>query len=267
MFQGVLAGVTDIGEVWADVVESMALNKFNTLPFLGLYPEETATIIYRELLNKFPALTEEYQGLKLLYPCCWGGRQWVHTTKKLITSREDMKGVKFIGSGGTAEWLDLMGAVPVNVFFQDWYTSLQKGLVEGTVGNWPPINASGSTLLLKYHTGISVPLTISAAPVIMNPASWNRLPPDIQKIFEDLDSWFVETRINFVARQQNEDIYKRTLEAGDTYVELSPEEMQSWVDVAKPLHEKWIEEMEAKGKPGRALYEELQRLMKEYSKK
>ena len=52
---------------------------------------------------------------------------------------------------------------------------------------------------------------------------------------------------------------------GHTIVNLTPEEMKPWYAAVKPIHEAWIEKMEAKGLPGRQVFEEAQRLTKKYS--
>ena len=54
-------------------------------------------------------------------------------------------------------------------------------------------------------------------------------------------------------------------EMGHTFLELAPGEIEKWQEAAKPIHDDWIQRAEAIGKPGRALYDEILRLVKEYS--
>ena len=42
--------------------------------------------------------------------------------------------------------------------------------------------------------------------------------------------------------------------------------MKLWRQAAQPLHDKWIEETEAKGLPARAVYNEAKRLIGEVTK-
>jgi TRAP-type C4-dicarboxylate transport system substrate-binding protein len=93
--------------------------------------------------------------------------------------------------------------------------------------------------------------------------TWNKLPPDIQKIIMDVSAWAAE---DFTATRAAEIEKARALceEAGHTIIELTPEEIQVWIDWAKPIHEHWIEETEAKGLPARAVLEEAKRLIKAY---
>jgi hypothetical protein len=47
-----------------------------------------------------------------------------------------------------------------------------------------------------------------------------------------------------------------------TFTELTPQEIKVWYDlVKKPIHDRWIAEAEAKGLPGRAVYNETLRLI------
>jgi len=97
----------------------------------------------------------------------------------------------------------------------------------------------------------------------MNPASWDSLPADIQKIFNDLDPWLFQRRIDILIETQNEYIEKAK-QAEQTFYTLSDSERALWLDAAKPTHETWIETTEARGEPARAVYNELMRLIAKY---
>ena len=99
--------------------------------------------------------------------------------------------------------------------------------------------------------------------VVMNPDSFNNLPPDIQKIFLDLEPWFNERRLALQTEQEDGAIQK-CKELGHTFAELSPEVTQEWMAAAKPIHDGWIADVESKGKPGQAFYNEVQQLIKKY---
>ena len=45
--------------------------------------------------------------------------------------------------------------------------------------------------------------------------------------------------------------------------EITEEEMKLWKASAKPLAEKWIADMAAKGLPGQAVYDEVEKLIAE----
>jgi TRAP-type C4-dicarboxylate transport system substrate-binding protein len=99
----------------------------------------------------------------------------------------------------------------------------------------------------------------------MNPESWKKLTPDLQKILEDACKWQEEE----ILKPDEIDIQAALKFAQDNNhktIHLTAEEKQQWVDYAKPAHEKWIAENSAKG-PAQAIYDEAKRLIAEYAKK
>jgi TRAP-type C4-dicarboxylate transport system substrate-binding protein len=53
---------------------------------------------------------------------------------------------------------------------------------------------------------------------------------------------------------------------GNNFIELTQEETDKWRTAVKPVHEKWVEDMEKKGLPGRRVFEEAKKLSKKYTK-
>jgi TRAP-type C4-dicarboxylate transport system substrate-binding protein len=268
ILRSVQAGVADISDFWLDAVPgTMPLNLVTELPFLGWPDPATATIIYRELFNMIPELEAEYEGVKVLYPTMSGElTSYVHTNSKLVKSAADLKGLKIGGGGNTARWLDAMGAIPVFVPFEDTYMSLDRGLIEGHTGTFGWQEGAGCVELTPYHTVIGATLSHVYNPLIMNPDSWDRLPPDIQQIFDDLDSFYTDLRIGFEMESETNELRITKEELGHTYFTLPPEETKLWIDAGKPIHEKWLADTEAQGLPATEVYEEIQRLIAEYSK-
>jgi len=266
VLRSVQAGVADISDFWLDAVPgTMSLNLGIELPFLG-WPDPTkATLIYRELFNTIPELEAEYEGLKVIYPTMWGELAgYVHTNNKLVKSAADLKGLKIQGGGNNARWLDAMGAIPVFVPYEDTYMSLDRGLIEGHTGTFGWQEGSGCVELTPYHTVIGAILMMGYNPLVMNPDSWDSLPPDIQKIFGDLDEFYTELRVGYELESETNELRITKEELGHTYFTLPPEEMKLWVDAAKPIHEKWIADTEAQGLPATEVYEELLRLIAAY---
>jgi TRAP-type C4-dicarboxylate transport system substrate-binding protein len=93
---------------------------------------------------------------------------------------------------------------------------------------------------------------------------WKSLPVDLQKIIEDATRYRVEEilRRNISDIQRAEDYARKK---GNTFFNITPEDFVMWQEVAKKTHEKWIADQEAKGLPGKAVYDEARRLIKEYT--
>jgi TRAP-type C4-dicarboxylate transport system substrate-binding protein len=241
----------------------MALNFYFDLPFLGWNTSENALKVEKELYKRFPEMTEEFQGLKVLYILVANDANWMMTTNKQVQTSEDLKGMKFISHGYAAKWYQLMGATPVKLSWPDFYTSMEKGVVDATLGSFGAHIASGMIELTNYYTLVPTPMRMGFFHQLMNPDSFNGLPPDIQKILLDLEPWVVGRRLE-LEKEMDKIGVPMAEELGATFVELSPEVTQEWIDAASPVHEEWISAIEGQGKPARALYDELMKLLEEY---
>jgi TRAP-type C4-dicarboxylate transport system substrate-binding protein len=97
---------------------------------------------------------------------------------------------------------------------------------------------------------------------IINQQTYDSLPPDIQKIMDDLTPWFSQEmcRAYEEAGKEGRDL---TLEANRTIYSPTPDELQEWITALEPLQEEWVNDMEAKGKPGAKMLEEMLRIANE----
>ena len=143
--------------------------------------------------------------------------------------------------------------------------SLDRGLADGITSHYPVLHGFGILKLLPYHTMFGAGAVMSLDMMIMNLKTWNKLPPDIQKIFEDLSPWFAQEAIKMDLGYEGM-VIGQAKEMGHKFIYPTPNEMQQWIDAVQPVHEKWIKETEEKGLPARAVYEEAKRLVKEYGK-
>lgn len=247
----------------------MQLNSIFSLPNLEFPPPEKAIFIIQELLDKFPEMMAEFEGVELiqvgtivLIPT------YFHTVNKQVKSVADLKGLKFgiAGGGGpTGIWMENLGIVPVAISFEDFYVSLERGLIDGHISDFGPQFAQGTLELCPYKADMGSALSIGYHPIIMNPDSFHSLPPDVQKIFKDRELWEFFTK-TLQAEEEGQSIagYARTKELGHTYVTLSEADKELLFEAAVPVHEAWIADVEAKGKPGREVYDEMMRIRDKY---
>jgi len=265
----VLAGVADIADYWPTAAPGEApLQEMLYLPFLGFPSSQVATTVVEEIFDSgvIPELNAELQGAKMLYPCMASETtSYIHHTSKLIETVADLEGMKIIADGVMATYFDSLGAVSQFVPFEDTYTSLSTGMVEGHNGGFGWMFGSGVVELTPYHTDIGGIAMAGYAPVIMNPDSWNSLPAEIQVIFTDLADFYYEQRIGAELGAQAGGLDFTTNVLGHEYYDFPPEETALMIDAAEELHGTAIAEVEAKGLPGQALYDEIQRLIGEYS--
>jgi TRAP-type C4-dicarboxylate transport system substrate-binding protein len=266
--KGVRTGVADVAPIWAGTQDYMPLSyNIMYLPFMGYPSMQAGAKIYEQLYNKFPALRDEFAGLRRLGSRLYPPVQ-INTTKKVVRGPSDLKGAKIaiVGGGKISTLVKSMGGAPVEISVGDINLSLSTGVVEGWVEHFPAVMVFGAMPKLPYHTvlgegGISMGLQS----LVMNPKTFDKLPPDVQKVVEETSVWWAEESMKLDIGE-----IERAVNAGKelkhTFTYLTPQEVQVWAHSATELHEKWIAEMESKGKPAKAIYEEAKRLIKEYPK-
>jgi TRAP-type C4-dicarboxylate transport system substrate-binding protein len=171
---------------------------------------------------------------------------------------EDFKGMQVSAPPGLeAKALQALGATPVMLSLAEMYAALERGLVDGMPTTKELIVSMKLYEVAKYHTMASMCNGIST--VVMNQNTWNSLPPDVQKVFDELSPW-AQKLLNDAADAYDEDADSVFKAAGCEIINLSPEEKAKWIKATEPLIDEWIAEMNAKGLPGSEIVKEARRL-------
>ncbi len=190
----------------------------------------------------------------------------IHNMLKEIRTPADIKGMSIhCAEAVNAEVIAAAGGTPAELSIADMYMSLETGLLNGIMNHFPVLFIFGVIDLPTYHTlfgdgGINM----NAMCIIMNNDVFNALPSDTQDIIEDSGSiWhdmFLGADLGFQGFTMG-----MCLDRGDSFVYLTPEEIQVWRDLVKePIHDAWIAECEAAGLPGQAVYDRALELIEEY---
>jgi TRAP-type C4-dicarboxylate transport system substrate-binding protein len=222
--------------------------------------------VWIDLNETIPEFRAELSGFKELFRFV-PTRRLLHHNIDGAKVPEDFKGKKIHASGMGADLFRSIGAVPIRQNPGDWYTSLDRGLFEGINVAFDMVGIMKLYEVLKYHifpAGDGFGFT----PVthLMNRKKFESLPPGVQKVFEDNILWASEAmtldELNRLPSYQ-----EGAKKKGNKFIDLTEEETEKWRAAVKPVHEKWVEDMEKKGLPGRKVYEEAKRLSKKYMKK
>ena len=265
-YRGVQTGQTDItyyaiGLDWG----LMPLNMYTKLGFMGYRNKTEGTEVYQKIFNEFPEIRNEFKGVKVMAARS-GPAEQLSFTKKQVRVPADLKGMKIISVGGSmAKEMAAMGAAPMDVKVGDLYMSLERGLAEGIAAPLPVLDAFGVLKLVPYMTLFEGGTSMGPDMILINLKTWNNLPADIQKIFDDLSPWLAQELI------KADDGYEAMIlgkakKMGHTLITPTADQMKLWVEAVQPIHQKWIADNEAKGLPAQAVYDEAKRLIKEYSK-
>jgi TRAP-type C4-dicarboxylate transport system substrate-binding protein len=266
-YRGVQTGVCDIGHYVVDSREGFLLNLIMSLPFMGWPEQHEAGKLYQELLNSSKAMQAEWEGVTVLAVMMMPPTH-VHTTKKAVKTPDDLKGLKIMG----AEFMlnasmQAAGATPVHLDIGDMAPSVNTGLIDGIMNHFPVLNVFGALELLKYHTVFGDGgINMTPMFLIMNTKVLNGLPRDLKKLIVDSGSIWYEKFKELDAADQAK-AQKDVKAWGHKMTYLTPEQIKGWYNLVKgPVHDQWIKDAEAKGRPGKEVYKKALKLIEDYNK-
>jgi TRAP-type C4-dicarboxylate transport system substrate-binding protein len=230
------------------------------------WPEQHKTgELYQKLLDSSKEMQNEWNGVTIISVMMMPPTH-LHTVKKPVVMPADIKGMKIMGAETmTIAAAQAAGATPVQIDIGDMAPALNTGLIGGIMNHFPVLNVFGALELLNYHT-IFGDGGINMTPmfIIMNTRKLNSLPSDLQKLIMNSGSiWY-----NKMKELDDADQIKAKKDAegwGHKFTYLTPEQIKVWYNVVKaPIHDAWIKEAEAKGLPGKAVYNKALKLIKKY---
>ena len=264
-FDAVTSGLSDIATISAAVTPGrFPLSEIDLLPML--FPTaETAARVHSELLQKY-CYDTEYKEVKVLLDTALPPMQFF--TTKPVQKLEDLKGMKMRVEGKVETWtMESLGATPLMMGTGELYSALERGLVEGIAFAYQGVLAYGFQNITKYRTVCDI--YTRNFPIIMNKKVWNSLPPDAQKAF--MDNCTPQVAASYGAKFDKitngaiQAIKGFDKKAGNPdFFVLSPDEKARWEKAVAVVYTKWLDEMNAKKLPGKAMLDDAQRLVKQY---
>lgn len=192
-----------------------------------------------------PEMQAEYGKVKLIMIFTSDIKN-VHTRSKPVHRLDDLKGMRIgCGAGLDVKILSALGATPVQTgSLTDQYLALERGTVDGVYYPWAILKSLKMMDLLKYHAIAN--LGILPVAVAMNLQKWNALPPDIQKVFEDL-SHSTSALCGLTLEEYSSGIQEEEKKAGDEIYLVPQAEKEHWIKAVDPIEAAWREEVKAKG--------------------
>ncbi len=237
-------------------LSQFVLKSFQVCDRPDIYPK-----VYREVWNKFPELRKEYDGMKVL--ALSAGVAHRLSSVIPIKSLADLKGVKVRPSPEAASLAMELGADVVNVPMTEVYESLQKKIIKVLIAPEETYKTYRFAEFIKYEVP-NFSISRGCQPqMAMNIETWNKLPPDVQKIFDaNQDFWF-------------QDQYNRELERAKEGARLADQNgvvrspfPQSEIDKLNDVYRKVIlkeaADLDKQGLPASRIYNEIEALVKRY---
>lgn len=187
----------------------------------------------------------------------WGIRYLSHLqtssnglwSRKPVGSIADIKGMKLRSIGAQSLLVKALGAVPVAVIGTEIYSALQRGTLDGAIANptWG--------LTYKFEEPCSdyfrLQFGATAHMVAITKDAWDRIPDDLQKMFENLREESCR-KGTAIYEEPAEKKLKESEAAGKIrIVTPSAEDVALLKKTAKEtIWSDWVEKMDKKGLPG-----------------
>ncbi len=215
------------------------------LPYWTTATEGSA--IFQSMLENSPELVEEFAkyGVRPLEGHTTPSYD-VATVSKPVRSLEDLKGLKLKTAGGLFDNIaKRYGIIPVSIPAAETYESVQRGLVDGVVFNYPSIRSYHLNDLVKYITNGMRTGGYPGA-TVMNDKAWKKLPKDVQDAIMEASRTVAANegkRWDELHAVVREEFRAQGIEIYD----LTPEQRVEWAKALDGLGEEYVAEMEKRG--------------------
>jgi TRAP-type C4-dicarboxylate transport system substrate-binding protein len=262
-YDAVVKGISDVGNhVLGYTMGRFPFTQILDFP-LGYPAGAEATKIANEFYERFRP--KEFNDVKVLFFHAQPGG-FLHTKARLVTTMEDLRGLKLRCYGSNARFVGLIGAAPVAMPMSEVYDALSKGVVDGLMSSYEALHGWKTGEHVNFTTENRDTAYSAVFIVMMNKRKFASLPPDMQALVDQMSREYVEkygkmwADLNLVAKSW-------LINRGTKLTVLSKAEEARWYEKGtKPLINAYTKEMKAKGLPGEEAVQFVQEALKRYKK-
>ena len=232
------------------------------LPFMMTDPVATSVALQQMIEEDFQ--DSEFGDFKIL-------ASWVHGpgvihTVDPVNTLEDMAGKTLRGPTRIInDLLSELGAEPVGMPVPAVPEALSKGVINGTVIPWEVTKTLRLSELVGNHTEFTGDHALYTATFVfaMNKASYEALPEDLRAIIDAESGQMMAAMSSQSMADFDAPAREVAVEAGNSIIQLGPDEITRWQEAAQPVVDRWIAEMDEKGIDGQALIDRARALIAE----
>lgn len=231
----------NLGNIQMSAMSSAVMTSYDErfsildLPFLFDTQENMEKAVNGDLGKMYLGWMEEYgfKGLGFQYD----GARCVSNNKRAINKVEDMNGLKIrvMESPIYIDMFKRMGANPTPMSFDEVYTALQQGVVDGQ-DNAPGITYNSKFYEVQKYYSLTKH-TYANCPIITNKSFIEGLPEDQSKIILDAaQEYLIKWQRNEATSLDSDYIQKMTDDSGTKVNELTPENQKGFVESVQPIY-------------------------------
>lgn len=247
--KGIADGVADLGFV-GTIFEAAKFPMQNVSYYAPFGTDNIATVgtVINEMQKSIPAMGQAWTKNGLVYLGGTALDSYHLWTNFPVKSVDDLKGKKITAPGPAANWIKDTGAVAVagnlNTYYEDIKSGVSNGVITFATGAWGAKVHEVAPYVTKINFGSQF-----AGGMAMNKSRFDRLPPEVQKIFRDVAAEY-EKRFAEAQASTAAGLLQKMEGAGARISELSPAERKRWADTLPQIAKTWAADLQAKGMPG-----------------
>jgi TRAP-type C4-dicarboxylate transport system substrate-binding protein len=241
MYDGVVEGIADIG--FSNI--GYTFGRFRMTEVLDLplgFPNAwVANHVANDFFKQFRP--KEWDKIQMLSMHTSPVNVVLSATKP-VNKMEDLKGMTLRGLGFIAEVVSALGGTPRPIPTPEAYEAMQKKVIDGLMIPMETMRAFRYAEVAKHVTECWPIGQVYTFYLVMNKDSWNKLPPNLQKIFSEYP---FEEKLAKMWNDVDIDGKKYGLEKGLNFIELPREEITKWKKAVEPVLDKYVKSMVAAG--------------------
>lgn len=262
--EGVQSGLVDIGCIIL-VFEASRLplqTMVYSMPFSCSDPIIVAKV-YEQMEKEFPEFKTDYETKynQKLIGMGVSDQYGFYSTRE-VTSLEDVAGMKIGAAGINLSWIEGSGAVGVQTSLNDTYQNLQTSVCDAT------IQPTHSCVNLKVYEVAPYYLdaNFNVVPfnaITVNLNSWNKFPPEVQKILEEVGADYLEYESEYISQVHAEDL-EFLEENGCKISKLDHEAQVAWANSLNDIVHELVKTLNNAGYRGAEIVERYYELLEEH---
>lgn len=247
--ESVETGQTDVGYM-SHLFEPQRLplqNVWMNAPF-GTDDLRITSDLAEALENAFPAMQKQWRDSNIVRLASVVLDNYVLVARFPVRSIADLRGRKVGGAGPNLQWLEGTGAVGVQVNVGTAYNDMKSGVFDALF--LPTSFVASAKLhevapyLMRTDFG-----AIYGGQLVMNRASWERLPPPLQESFRRQAEAYRQAVVRRTA-EVSADTFRIVQGAGGTVLDFDRGERARWAAAMPNIAQNWARAQDAKGLPG-----------------
>lgn len=199
---------------------------------------------------RVPEIEAEWTKLNLKVVSIIGTSNYRILSRTPVHTLDDLKGKKIRSLGLQAELLKALGGVPVGIVAPEVFDALDRGTLDGVAAPPSFITAFGFHNAAKYYSNLGLGVG-GAWPLAMNLNTWNKLPPDIQKIMLETAAAHVEVFARIYQAEGDGKSLEKMKAAGVNIIEAPKSDLEKIQTTARAqVWEKWASDRNRENRPG-----------------